>query len=376
MGMAASQARLLTLTARLHDVEHSAQSIQHAKLQLATQQDDAYEAYQRALDATSLTFLTMDSSGRQSNVVANFNNLFALNGANASGHNYALIDSRGRVIVSDEIEQGYDNFMNSNYTKNAYVFAMYMLYGGNGFDHRDIPDPPPPPPLDEYSDIIHQIVNKINDNIGENGNQDSYLQGLLENAGILMSNGNVNINAFVSGIINGNSQIANDILNHFFRTYSTQMFNEMEMPNEQVAEFNYYVRMFNAIQQHGGCISITDFDGPDGSAATNSEWLTAMIQSGQFTIELFSQDNQTLHGTSVADDTVLSYTTTTQIDKVALAKAEAEYEHELKRIDRKDKKFDMDLSKLEAERSALTKQYDSLKKVVDDNIERTFGIFS
>ena len=55
MGMAASQARLLTITARLHDVEYQAQSIQNAKISLATQQDDVYQKYLDALDATTLT---------------------------------------------------------------------------------------------------------------------------------------------------------------------------------------------------------------------------------------------------------------------------------------------------------------------------------
>ena len=36
----------------------------------------------------------------------------------------------------------------------------------------------------------------------------------------------------------------------------------------------------------------------------------------------------------------------------------------------------MELSKLETEREALKTEYDSVKKVVSDNIERTFGIFS
>ena len=65
-----------------------------------------------------------------------------------------------------------------------------------------------------------------------------------------------------------------------------------------------------------------------------------------------------------------------EIDKLALAKAEAKYEHTLKQIDAKDKKYDMELSKLETERNALTTQYDSVKKVIEDNVERTFGIFS
>ena len=64
------------------------------------------------------------------------------------------------------------------------------------------------------------------------------------------------------------------------------------------------------------------------------------------------------------------------IDNRALAKAEAEYEHTLKQIDKKDQKFDLDLSKLETERKALTTEYESVKKVIQENIDRTFGIFS
>ena len=372
MGMAASQARLLTLTARLHDVEYEAQSIQNAKLQLATQQDDAYAQYLKALDATSLTYTVM-SGNQPSLVVANFSNLFSLNGANTSGHNYALIDSRGRVVVSEDVYNGYSEFSNSNYSQNAYTFALYMAYGGNGFETS--PD---------ANDIMTALLDKINANLPHGDNDgDSQLTTLIQNIWPTYTSGDI-VMAQLQAAINipdphpstMSDENCGALLNYFFGHYGNQMFNEMEMPNEDVSEFNYYVRMFNAIQQHGGCISIEDFDGPQGNAATNSEWLTAMIQSGEMTIEIFSDDNQHLSGTSVADDTVLSYTTTTQIDRVAMAKAEAEYEHELKMIDRKDKKFDMDLSKLETERSALTKQYDSLKKVVDDNIERTFGIFS
>ena len=86
--------------------------------------------------------------------------------------------------------------------------------------------------------------------------------------------------------------------------------------------------------------------------------------------------NATITGTSVASDDRLAYTATTQIDKVAMAKAEAEYEHEMKVIDRKEQKIDLELKKIETERTAITKEYDSIKKVSDDNIDRTFGIFS
>ena len=42
----------------------------------------------------------------------------------------------------------------------------------------------------------------------------------------------------------------------------------------------------------------------------------------------------------------------------------------------KDTKFDQDLSKLETERTSITTEVESIQKVRDDNIERTFGIFS
>ena len=54
MGMAASQARLLSLTSRLHDIELKAQNIQSQKIALATQKDELYQDYCDALDATSI----------------------------------------------------------------------------------------------------------------------------------------------------------------------------------------------------------------------------------------------------------------------------------------------------------------------------------
>lgn len=387
MGMAASQARLLTLTARLHDVEYAAQSIQHAKLKLATQEDEAYEEYLKALDATSLTFTAMDSSGAQSLMIANYNNLFSINAANASGHNYVLIDPRGRVIVSQDINDGYHDFMNSNYTKNAYNFALYMLYGEEGVNYETGSTP-------ETQALMNAMLNKINANLPHGDDDgDSQLANLIQSIFPNYTSGDILLSQLQNMINIPNPHTStmtqencNAFLNYFFGQYGSQLFNEMNEANHNmatdtdVAEFNYYVRIFNAIQEHGGnCISIEDFDdsnGPANAASNSSEWLTNMIQSGMFTIETFTNNNQTLVGASVASDPVLSFTTTTQIDSVAMAKAEAKYEHELKTIDKKDKKFDMDLNKLETERSALTKQVESIKKVVDDNIERTFGIFS
>ena len=139
-------------------------------------------------------------------------------------------------------------------------------------------------------------------------------------------------------------------------------------------DFNYYVRMYNEIQQAGGCVSIDEFDGPlNGDASTDGDWLKNQLSSGKFSISIVNTDKKngdiSFSTTSTATDSSLTETTTSTIDKKALAKAEAEYDHE-------EKKYDMELSKLETEREALKTEYESVKKVASDNIERTFGIFS
>jgi len=54
MGMSSSQARLLSLTARQHDVEWKAQKLQAEKLQMANESDSVYNVYMDALSATKI----------------------------------------------------------------------------------------------------------------------------------------------------------------------------------------------------------------------------------------------------------------------------------------------------------------------------------
>ena len=126
MGMAASQARLLTITARMHDVEYKAQSIQNAKIQLATQSDQVYNDYLEALNASTLTITDVNKNV----ITANFNNLCGKN-AIESGNQYALRDSYNRLIVPDDIEGAYHAFIEEG-GDDPYLFAMWMMDTGIG----------------------------------------------------------------------------------------------------------------------------------------------------------------------------------------------------------------------------------------------------
>ena len=369
MGMAASQARLLTITARMHDVEYQAQSIQNAKIQLSTQSDQVYQDYLEALDATTLT--VKDYQGNL--ITANFNNLCGINSVD-TGNMYALRDSRNRLIVSEDIKNGYDDFMKDIGLNDPYAFALYMvgLDSGNGIGYDK----------ESFSSTL-----KSEEDSFVNNSSNTSLQNLKKQMEEVLSKSSDGTTAGLSEKDKESyDAIEKEYRNLLYKTYAEDIYFSIQNQDEEgdfdQENFDYYVNIFRQIQSSGGvCVSIDDYnESENGNAANNSEWLKNMIECGKITVQIVNTDSKTgdveFTTTSPSSDTYLGYTTTTTIDKTALAKAEAEYEKATKDIDSKDKKYDMDLSKLETERTALTTEYESVKKVISDNIERTFGIFS
>ena len=379
MGMAASQARLLCITARIHDVEHQAQSIQNAKVQLATQSDQIYEDYLKALDETSLTINAMDDAGNKSNIIATFNNLFSRNRVRpADGSNYALRNSQGRLIVENAIEEGYYNFKDE-VGGDAMAFALYMMSDGEIYDLEDIHTAELAVYNNHASDTpqteIHELYNRL-----IKFKEDHGIDHDDDNGGIYDLTSLDNLPD--KNIVLEYEALLQQYQIELYKTYGEEIYNELDMTEEyDYSLFNYYVSIYNQIEACGGCISIDHYNGSEsGDAANNAEWLLNMVQSGQFSIEIVENKDSgvgvTLNRTSPSSDTCLAYSPTSNIDNRALAKAEAEYEHKLKQINKKDEQFDLDLSKLETERTALTTEYESVKKVIQENVERTFGIFS
>ena len=375
MGMAASQARLLCITARIHDVEYQAQAIQSAKIQLATQEDQAYQEYNAALDATTLTINSIDvKSGEKATVPATFNNLCSRSRLRAAnGDEYAIRNNQGLLIVEDSIEEGYHKFLGTR-LNDPYQFAFFMLKNGNSqtignIENGDFTNALLEAEEEAYASVQNDTLKSLHTKLEE------------------LTTGGVNIYD-ASVVAEKNKEEYEDTLSTYrkilYNSHSAEVDKKVDpfMSSEEELDtslFNYYVDIYKQIQACGGCVSIEDYDGMHGDAANDSEWLQNMIKSGQFTIETIKEDKTgkvTLNATSPSSNSSLTYTNTSSIDNRALAKAEAEYEHKLKEIDKKDQKFDLDLSKLETERTALTTEYESVKKVIEDNIDRTFGIFS
>ena len=389
MGMAASQARLLCITARIHDVEQQAQSIQHAKLNLATLSDRAYEDYNAALEATTLTISAIDTkSGEKSIIPANFNNLCSRNRVVASnGDNYAIRNKEGKLLVEDDIEEAYYQFKEAG-LNDAYQFALFMMNEQNVQDLAVINNGDFLKELNSAEDTIYERYGKA-----ENDKLKSLHKKLEELTNADEAETSIyDINVVKEELKEDYKETLAAYRKELYKQYA--QFIDVQIHNDNgviddsnpvekdydMNRFNYYVSIYNQIQLCGGCVSVNDYNGLNGDAANDTDWLQSMVQCGQFSIEVIDTDPKTgkvsFDSTSPSSDSCIAYTTTTLIDKRALAKAEAEYEHTLKDIDKKDQKFDLDLSKLETERNALTTEYESVKKVIEENIERTFGIFS
>ena len=130
MGLAASQARLLSLTARQHTVEGRAQYLQAQKLRLANESDRVYENYVNALDATSLQTKTYDSKGKVHWVEGSVNNLMRYDADDKSlGNVYYVQDiNDGKLYMPQTITNAYDKSGNDMFN---FLDQLHIKYEKN-----------------------------------------------------------------------------------------------------------------------------------------------------------------------------------------------------------------------------------------------------
>lgn len=255
MGMSASQARLLTLTARLSDLELQAQQISNSKLRLAVQTEGITKAYSDSLNKKKLTIMTGYNEGTAIYSNVTFDNLTGVNAATALLAQYGLTDSSGHLLVTQE--------QSSNFEKSTSLETFLAEYGASS------------------------------------------------------STGNV----------------------------------------------DYYTNLYNKMCE--GYITSND----EKNTINNPTWLQQEIINGN--LMLAKVDNGVWKSESWSSDQEL----VEQTDDAGDAKAEADYSAATAEIEVKDKQFDLQLKNIDTEHSAIQTEIESVGKVINKNIERTFKIF-
>lgn len=129
MGMSASQARLLTITARLADNELRSQTINNAKMRLSTQSAQASDNYINALNDANMMFSNYDLTGTSQSQLLTYN---ALTSYSSYNNQYGLVSSAGQLLVS---ESEAAMFKAADGNVNAYLKAHGLEYTTTYFDN-------------------------------------------------------------------------------------------------------------------------------------------------------------------------------------------------------------------------------------------------
>ena len=116
------------------------------------------------------------------------------------------------------------------------------------------------------------------------------------------------------------------------------------------SQASYYKSIYDKLNTYGW---ITD------TLVTDSSKLTEALKNGTYTI----------NGASAKASGLFEETTDTD----ATAKAEAFWKTEMQKIQRKEKQLDTQLTKLQTEYSSLTNDYNSVKSILDANVQKSFS---
>ena len=159
-----------------------------------------------------------------------------------------------------------------------------------------------------------------------------------------------------------------------------------EIPDESDPKYEWYKNLWyrmGGISETKKSDNANNYKELDSEKMNNAEWLQFALEQGILTLEQvnFSEDGSDEYpNIGLRDWVSIQYNNssdiTTQQDSVAITKAEVKYKNAISDIEQQDKKYDQDLKKLDSLHSALQTEYDSVKSVIEKNVERSFKAFS
>ncbi|MCI1274245.1 MAG: hypothetical protein LKG27_07435 [Clostridiaceae bacterium] len=465
MGMSASQARLLSITARLSDNENTAQSVSYSKQRLADETEQVNQEYTDAQNLTKLTVITGYSNSSPTYTDISYGLLTSE--AMQSGKQYAITDTKGRMLVTKDIAEAYEagngdlnvflakmgySIATNTLTYDAKTISSYDSAKTNTDSTKAAAAAATMDSLQTSYDnqiaaqkAIHEAWDKYYETIGISlGDYEHDVNGVVTFGYTTFKSGDKQ--AFDGYAMYARSTTTTDTEGNKTTTYAkdangnqiydpisyegttkeqrelydyavslTQAYfqgttgltgvkgadsNSSGTASLKTAESTdnasaiaYYKNIFNKMQSDGYfCYTTTYNDtlmtGTNAKGAnaihyiyTNDMSKTVVndnalfadkIKKGELMMQYYSSSSKSFVATSLADDE----TVTEVKDESAISKAETKYEQDLTKLEQKDKKFDLELKKLDTEHSALQTEYDSVKSVIQKNVESSFKTFS
>ena len=160
-----------------------------------------------------------------------------------------------------------------------------------------------------------------------------------------------------------------------------------EIPDPEDPKTEWYTNLWHRMNGESDYKSTEGKNGTyykqlEDNLLNSDTWLQFALEHGVVMLEQvrFVEEAEDDTGLEYSKWTATTYGSCSDIaeveDEVAIARAEAEYTKKLNEIEAKDKKYDNDIKKLDTEHNALQTEYDSVKSVIEKNVERSFKAFS
>ena len=489
MGMAASQARLLSITARLTNNENSGQSISYAKQRLSDQTQQITAEYNEALETTKLTVLTGFNGADATYTDISYTLMTGPEMA-ANTKQYVVTDTKGKVLVTKNIAEAYQK-ANGNYNQFLANVAGYSQVdidvnssdekwfkkdaAGNEIaaikgEKGAYENPKTVAAKQQIHDAWDKYFATIGVNLGDNDHDFgfNFTETVDENGGYAIGQGYVGYariekNADGSNkyeqavdsdknliyqtdddgneVLDDNGEkipvydtskpvyakdkdgkIIYDPINYegtsdeqrelfdyamaiteaYYRNNSggkdknyNLQYNQDLLKTANNADnksmLTYYKNIFTKMQSSGyftytntPADAVKDpehfkYSSKGTGTAGNVEKsplkdntvFEAALRDGSLRLEYYSTTSKSFKTTTISEDNCIQEVA----DERAIAKAESKYNQDMQDLENKDKKLDLELKKLDTEHSALQTEYESVKNVVDKNVQNSFKTF-
>ncbi len=464
MGMAASQARLLSITARLSNNEMEQQSLAYSKQRLSDNSEQINDAYLDALNKTKYQILTGYNNTEACYADLTYNQLTGC-GSVASGKQYLVKDKTGKVLVPSNVAKSDINVKNRAESEDAIhdAWDRYLSSVGKsidnlndgqhilGFDYASFSS-------DSYDGYVTYNTAYAADNNGKQTNlyrdSNGYYKerytlearrvvdeatGELKtevgyqtkdqegtNKWMVLEDVQYNTESkkFIYKNLDGEEVQADalyadpdeDLISEDYRNYleynggdsyvseggvsytitkqsqalnfegttaaQRELFdyaaalteayynNSISATSETLTYdkemVNYYKNIFNEMRAKGHTTV------PNETNFKDADWFVKRLKAGDLTLSYFSIADKSFVGTTLDSDESI----TEKEDTSAMAIAEQIYQNRMDKIQSQDKQIDLQLNKLESEHNALSTEYDSVKKIISQNVEKSFNVFN
>lgn len=477
--MAASQARLLSITARLSNNEQEQQSVAYSKQRLADTSNQVNQTYLDAMNQTKYQLLTGYNSSEAIYEDLTYNQITGLNSV-ATGKQYIVKDKEGKVLVSSAIAKAYENnngdfnrFLRDlgytqsdvdvtdyagteeaiheawdkylasvgksidNYEDGQHILSFdYTAFSDESFDgyptyntaYASVSG------ADNYASVYKDstgyykeryLVQAIED---ENGDKycayqtddqegsdewtilenvtyntetekfmyqnldgeivsadtvyadpeeelisENYKNYLTPNGESYVSEGGVAYDLYKqSSALNfeGTTEAQRELYDYAVSITEAYYNNSKSASSKNLTYdaqiVTYYKNIFNQIRKSG----LTTTKNETNFKETN--WLVNQLKAGELTLAYYSTADKGFVSTTLDDDESI----VEKEDSSAMAIAEQEYQSMMDNIESQDKQFDLQLNRLSSEHSELQTEYEAVKKVISNNVEKSFNIFN